>query len=71
MEAAARSNLKPVSLELGGKSPLIIFNDADINFAIDTAKNAIFFNKVYTYILFLKIPNFFIVFEQVLMIYAR
>lgn len=56
MEAAARSNLKPVSLELGGKSPLIIFNDADINLAIDTAKTAIFFNKVclYMYILFLK-----------------
>ncbi|KAK8938985.1 Aldehyde dehydrogenase family 2 member C4 [Platanthera zijinensis] len=45
MEAAARSNLKSVSLELGGKSPLIIFNDADVNMAVDLAKNAIFFNK--------------------------
>ncbi|KAK8969939.1 Aldehyde dehydrogenase family 2 member C4 [Platanthera guangdongensis] len=45
MEAAARSNLKSVSLELGGKSPLIIFNDADVNMAADLAKNAIFFNK--------------------------
>uniref|UniRef100_A0A6V7QQT9 Aldehyde dehydrogenase 1 n=1 Tax=Ananas comosus var. bracteatus TaxID=296719 RepID=A0A6V7QQT9_ANACO len=33
MEAAAKSNLKPVSLELGGKSPIIIFDDADIDMA--------------------------------------
>lgn len=29
MAAAAKSNLKRVSLELGGKSPLIIFADTD------------------------------------------
>lgn len=29
MEAAARSNLKRVTLELGGKSPLVVFEDAD------------------------------------------
>ena len=34
MEAAARSNLKPVSLELGGKSPVIIFDDADLEQAV-------------------------------------
>lgn len=28
-EAAAKSNLKRVTLELGGKSPAIVFNDAD------------------------------------------
>ncbi|KAF9025701.1 ALDH-like protein [Hymenopellis radicata] len=30
MEAAAKSNLKDVTLELGGKSPNIIFNDCDL-----------------------------------------
>lgn len=46
MQAAATSNLKSVSLELGGKSPLIIFGDADIDVAVELASLAIFFNKV-------------------------
>jgi len=29
MEEAAKSNLKRVSLELGGKSPLVVFDDFD------------------------------------------
>lgn len=29
MEAAAKSNLKKISLELGGKSPLVVFDDVD------------------------------------------
>ena len=41
--AAATGNLKKVSLELGGKSPNIVFNDADPA-AIEGAANAIFFN---------------------------
>ncbi|XP_022728990.1 LOW QUALITY PROTEIN: aldehyde dehydrogenase family 2 member C4 [Durio zibethinus] len=45
MTAAAGSNLKPVSLELGGKSPLLIFDDADIDHAADIAFKGIFFNK--------------------------
>jgi len=32
MQAAGRSNLKRVSLELGGKSPFIIFKDCDCRF---------------------------------------
>lgn len=37
MQAAASSNLKRVSLELGGKSPLVIFADADISKAVKGA----------------------------------
>ncbi len=41
---AARGNLKKVTLELGGKSPVIVLNDADLEHAIPGAANAIFFN---------------------------
>jgi phenylacetaldehyde dehydrogenase len=41
---AAAGNLKKVSLELGGKSPNIVFADADMENAIHGATNAIFFN---------------------------
>ena len=34
METAARTNLKRVTLELGGKSPTIIFDDADLEQAV-------------------------------------
>ena len=44
MEAAAKSNLKRISLELGGKSPVVVFEDADIDFAVDTAHEALFSN---------------------------
>ncbi|GLJ16426.1 hypothetical protein SUGI_0279120 [Cryptomeria japonica] len=44
MEAAAKSNLKRVTLELGGKSPLIIMNDADVEEAVNLAHQAIYFN---------------------------
>ncbi|GKD58601.1 aldehyde dehydrogenase family 2 member C4-like protein [Tanacetum coccineum] len=37
MQAAAESNLKPVSLELRGKSPFIVFDDADIEKAAEIA----------------------------------
>ena len=44
MKAAANSNLKKVTLELGGKSPNIIFDDADIDEAIKWANFGIFYN---------------------------
>lgn len=41
---AAKGNLKKVTLELGGKSPVIVFADADLDVAIDGAAQAIFSN---------------------------
>jgi phenylacetaldehyde dehydrogenase len=42
---AAAGNLKKVTLELGGKSPTVVFKDvADVDTAIQGAANAIFFN---------------------------
>jgi len=45
MTAAAQSNLKRVSLELGGKSPNIVFADADLDAAIEGAYLGLFFNQ--------------------------
>ncbi|KAF7368645.1 Aldehyde dehydrogenase [Mycena venus] len=44
MAAAASSNLKNVTLELGGKSPNIIFDDADLEQAVNWAAHGIFWN---------------------------
>src|ERR1700686_4067633 len=41
---AAAGNLKKVSLELGGKSPNVVYKDADLDSAIPGAASAIFFN---------------------------
>jgi aldehyde dehydrogenase (NAD+) len=41
MEASAKSNLKNVTLELGGKSPNIIFNDANFEQAVNWAIHGI------------------------------
>lgn len=46
LELAARSNLKPVTLELGGKSPFIVCEDADVDQAVELAHFALFFNQV-------------------------
>jgi phenylacetaldehyde dehydrogenase len=43
--AQSASNLKRVSLELGGKSPNIVFADADLSRAIPAACDAVFFNQ--------------------------
>ena len=45
MEAAAQSNLKGVTLELGGKSPNIVFADADLDQAIEGSHFGLFFNQ--------------------------
>lgn len=44
MKAAASSNLKKVTLELGGKSPNIVFNDADIEQAVSWVNFGIYYN---------------------------
>jgi aldehyde dehydrogenase (NAD+) len=45
MTAAAQSNLKRVSLELGGKSPNIVFADCDLDEAVEGAYFGLFFNQ--------------------------
>ncbi len=44
LHAAASSNLKPVTLELGGKSPNIIFSDVDLDEAVEGAHMGLFAN---------------------------
>ncbi|TEB19307.1 aldehyde dehydrogenase [Coprinellus micaceus] len=44
MEAAAKSNLKKITLELGGKSPNVIFDDADLDQAVKWATHGLFWN---------------------------
>jgi len=44
MKAAAASNLKKITLELGGKSPNIVFKDADIEQAISWVNFGIYYN---------------------------
>ena len=44
-QAAARSNLKRVTLELGGKSPNVVFADSDLKAAAKGAFMGIFFNQ--------------------------
>ena len=43
--AAAKSNLKTVILELGGKSPAIIFADADLDAAVEETQNSVQWNS--------------------------
>nr|XP_055045894.1 mitochondrial 10-formyltetrahydrofolate dehydrogenase isoform X2 [Misgurnus anguillicaudatus] len=45
MKSCAVSNLKKVSLELGGKSPLIIFSDCDMDKAVRMGMSSVYFNK--------------------------
>jgi betaine-aldehyde dehydrogenase len=43
--AASAGNLKKVSLELGGKNPILIFDDADLDVAVDASKLGAYFNQ--------------------------
>ena len=45
IQREAAGTLKRVTLELGGKSPLIVCADADIDVAVETAHSGIFFNS--------------------------
>ena len=47
MEAAARTNLKKITLELGGKSPNIIFDDADIDQAVQWAIHGVLYDSFF------------------------
>ena len=42
---AAAGNMKRISLELGGKSPSIVFADADLDAAVEGTFGAVFFNQ--------------------------
>ncbi|KAM8962165.1 aldehyde dehydrogenase X, mitochondrial [Pelodytes ibericus] len=43
-QAAGETNLKRVTLELGGKSPCIVLADADLELAVEQCHEALFFN---------------------------
>ncbi|XP_049549393.1 cytosolic 10-formyltetrahydrofolate dehydrogenase [Anopheles darlingi] len=45
MTSCAESNIKKCSMELGGKSPLVIFADCDLEKAVRLGMSSVFFNK--------------------------
>ena len=44
IQRSAADTIKRVTLELGGKNPTIVLEDADIEKAVETAHNGLFFN---------------------------
>ncbi len=46
VQKAAADNVKRVTLELGGKSPNIILSDADLESAVESSHQGLFFNMV-------------------------
>ncbi|CAN9506911.1 unnamed protein product [Ophioblennius macclurei] len=44
-EASAKSNLKRVTLELGGKNPCIVFADCDLQMAVEETQKGAFYNQ--------------------------
>ena len=52
MTAAAKSNVKDVGLELGGKSPLVVFADADLEHAARMAAFSFTFSEFTRQVLF-------------------
>ena len=49
---------KKISLELGGKSPVVVFDSADLDSAVESVVDAIWFNQVQKNISLLhQIPN--------------
>jgi aldehyde dehydrogenase (NAD+) len=47
LKTSADTNLKKVTLELGGKSPSIVFDDADLDQVIEAVNGGIFYNMGY------------------------
>lgn len=45
IRASGETNLKKISLELGGKSPLIVLDDCDLKLAVETAHVGLFLNQ--------------------------
>jgi len=44
LQSAGKTNLKRVTLELGGKSPNIVFADADLDYAVEVSHQAVMAN---------------------------
>ena len=57
-QGAGASNLKRISLELGGKSPNIVLKDTDLDFAVQNSHFALFFNMVSLISTFYRFINF-------------